>query len=176
MKRRIVGVAAFGVLAFGCSSTPKAPAPAATAAALLEPKSGSTVEGAAVFTEQADGRVALKLDVANAPPGKHAVHLHVNGDCSAPDGASAGGHWNPNGDAHGKWDHAPFHLGDIGNLEVGEDGKGSVTLTTDAWKISGEPNGVVGRSVVVHGGVDDFTSQPAGNAGNRIACGVVRPG
>ncbi len=146
------------------------------ALAVLEPKSGSTVRGAAVFSELGS-RVTLQLYVTDAPPGTHAVHLHDVGDCSAEDGSSAGGHWNPGGQPHGQWGSGEHHLGDIGNLEVGPDGTGTLRLTTDRWAVSGDgstANDVVGRAVVVHSSADDFTSQPAGNAGARIACGVVR--
>jgi Cu-Zn family superoxide dismutase len=107
-------------------------------------------------------------------PGPHAVHIHETGDCSAEDGSSAGGHWNPTGEEHGKWGEHPFHLGDIGNIEVGEDGTGSITLSTDLWSIGdSSDHDVVGKSIVVHAGADDFKSQPSGAAGERIGCGVI---
>jgi len=144
-----------------------------TAIARIEPKSGSELTGTATF-EGGAGEVAFVLEVKNAPPGAHAFHLHEVGDCSAPDGTSAGGHWNPTGVEHGRWGAEPYHLGDIGNLEVGEDGKGSLTLTTDLWSIgTGTESDVVGRAVIVHAGVDDFTTKPTGAAGGRIGCGVI---
>jgi Cu-Zn family superoxide dismutase len=143
------------------------------AVAVLAGIGGSAVTGTATFTTQ-DGAVTLQLDLQNAPPGNHAVHLHEFGDCSAADGKSAGGHWNPTGVDHGEWGVDPFHLGDIGNFSVGEDGKGYVQLTTDLWSIhSGGDNDVVGRAVIVHAGQDDMTSQPSGAAGGRIGCGVI---
>ncbi len=151
-----------------------APAPAATA--VLAAKSGSTVTGTATFTIGTDKKMTVKVSVAHAPPGIHAVHVHINGDCSSADGNSAGGHWNPTTDQHGQWGGAHFHLGDIGNMTVAADGTGSVTLTTDKWTAGGNgaTTDVVGHSIVVHGGVDDFTTQPTGNAGSRIACGVIK--
>jgi Cu-Zn family superoxide dismutase len=144
-----------------------------TAIARIESKSGSELVGTATF-EGGAGEVALVLEVENAPPGPHAFHLHEVGDCSAPDGTSAGGHWNPTGADHGRWGAEPYHLGDIGNLEVGEDGRGSLTLMTDLWSIgTGTETDVVGRAVVVHAGVDDFMTQPTGAAGGRIGCGVI---
>jgi Cu-Zn family superoxide dismutase len=144
-----------------------------TAMAKLEAKSGSTVDGKASFSEKGK-EVTLVVEVANASPGEHAVHIHETGDCSSPDGKSAGGHWNPMTDQHGKWEMEHHHLGDIGNMNVGADGKGTIKLTTDKWALgSGAPNDPVGKSIVVHGGVDDFKTQPTGNAGNRIACGVI---
>lgn len=144
------------------------------AQAILEAKSGSTVGGQAVFLKTGP-EISMQIDVTNAPPGTHAVHLHVNGDCSADDAQSAGPHWNPGNEQHGHLDHGPAHMGDIGNIEVGDDGHGTLTFTTKDWSAaSGLANDVVGHAVVVHAVKDDFTSQPAGNAGTRIACGVVK--
>jgi Cu-Zn family superoxide dismutase len=139
----------------------------------LEAKSGSTLAGKTTVT--VDGKnVTIKVDVEKAPPGLHAVHIHEFGDCSAPDGKSAGGHYNPTKDAHGDWTKEHHHLGDIGNLEVAQDGKGSLTLTTDKWALGGgAPHDITGRSIIVHEKVDDFTTQPTGNAGGRIACVVL---
>jgi Cu-Zn family superoxide dismutase len=143
----------------------------------IEAKSGSKVKGTANFTDDGKGGIVLRVEVSGATPGEHAVHIHEKGDCSSPDGKSAGDHWNPTHMEHGKWgapgDH--HHLGDIGNLTVTADGKGTLTLETTKWSAgSGTTNDIVGHSVVVHGGVDDFKSQPAGNAGPRIGCGVIK--
>jgi Cu-Zn family superoxide dismutase len=90
------------------------------------------------------------------------------------DGMSAGGHWNPTGAGHGHLGSGAHHAGDIGNMVVGADGTGSLTFSSDEWEVrTGSGSDVLGHAVIVHGGVDDFTSQPAGNAGMRIACGVV---
>ncbi|HEY2745849.1 MAG TPA: superoxide dismutase family protein [Polyangia bacterium] len=146
------------------------------ATANIEAKSGSKLKGKATFSAGDKGAVALRIEVSDAPPGEHAVHIHDKGDCSSPDGKSAGDHWNPTHMEHGKWgatgDH--FHLGDIGNLTVGPDGKGTVTLDTTKWTAGGGGvNDVIGHAIVVHGGVDDFKTQPSGNAGPRIGCGVI---
>ena len=149
------------------------PTPTVKAVARLEAKSDSSLTGSATFVADG-GRVTLTLEVQSTPAGEHAFHLHEIGDCSAADGTSAGGHWNPTGEDHGKWDVQPFHLGDVGNLSVSDDGMGSITLTTDLWSIgTGEANDVVGRSVIVHAAADDFTTQPTGAAGGRIGCGVI---
>jgi Cu-Zn family superoxide dismutase len=156
------------------TATPEAPQ--ARAVARIEARSGSTLGGEAVFAQQG-GNVVLTLTVENAPQGSLAVHLHEKGDCSAPDAMSAGPHWNPTGEMHGQWGHSPYHRGDIGNIEVGPDGKGTLTLTTDLWNIGGDPAGdIVGRSIVVHAKTDDFKTQPTGNAGGRIGCGVIAAG
>ncbi len=143
------------------------------AVAVIESRSDSKVTGTATFHE-ASGKVTLTIAIEGTEPGTHAVHLHDKGDCSAPDATSAGGHWNPSSEAHGKWGAAPFHHGDIGNIEVGADGKGSLKLSSDLWSIGGTPEtDVVGRAVIVHAKADDFTTQPTGNAGGRVGCGVV---
>lgn len=144
------------------------------ATAAIEPKSGSTVTGIAKFT--VDGaKVTVKIDVSGAPPGQHAVHIHEHADCTSMDAETAGGHWNPTNKAHGKWGVEPYHLGDIGNIDVGADGKGSLSLTTDLWTLgSGATNDVVGHSIMVHEKADDFTSQPSGGAGSRFGCGAIK--
>lgn len=157
------------------SVPPREPvAEAVQAVARIEPKSGSSVTGTATFSA-VGGQVTLTLEVQNAPPGEHAFHIHQVGDCSAPDGNSAGGHWNPDDVAHGRWGESPFHLGDVGNLTVGQDGYGSMTLTTDKWSIdTGAPNDILGKSVILHAKADDFSTQPTGAAGGRIGCGVIQ--
>jgi Cu-Zn family superoxide dismutase len=187
-RTRILALGAFVVaaLAVGCrgGGQPSAGSPEAgkaaegarkaSAEAILEARSDSGVTGRATFTTD-EGGVVLRVEVQGLTPGEHAIHLHEFGDCSAPDAMSAGPHWNPTGHDHGLWGQDPFHLGDIGNLVAGEDGKASLVFSTDRWTIGGpaETN-VVGRSVIVHVSADDFTTQPTGNAGGRVACGVVR--
>lgn len=149
---------------------------ARTATAVLQSKSGSTTTGTARF-EARGNEVRLVLNVEGATPGIHAAHLHELGDCSAEDATSAGGHWNPTTDAHGKWEGEHFHLGDIGNIEVGADGRGQIELVTDRWELgTGGPTDVAGHAVIVHTDADDFMTQPTGNAGGRVACGVVTVG
>lgn len=165
-------------LAAGCAGGAATNAPSSTpvaqAIAALEALGGSGVSGAATFTVE-NGAVVLELALAGAAPGEHAVHLHEFGDCSAADGSSAGAHWNPTTAAHGRWGAGAFHLGDIGNVVVGAGGRGTLRLVSEHWALrTGAANDVLGKSVIVHAKVDDFTTQPTGNAGGRIACGVVR--
>lgn len=145
-----------------------------TAVAQMEAKSGSNVSGTVTFTLVDEG-VHLKVDLQGVSPGKHAIHIHEFGDCSAPDGTSAGGHWNPSSEAHGHISETDeFHYGDIGNLNVGEDSTVTFERTIDIWTIGKEAtSNIVGKSVIVHAGEDDFTTQPTGAAGGRIACGVI---
>jgi len=140
----------------------------------IEPRSNSNISGEAVFTEE-DGEVTLTATVSGLTEGQHAIHIHEKADCSAEDGTSAGGHWNPTMEDHGKWGEGEYHRGDIGNFAVDADGNGSITFTTDEWCIGCEDpkKDIVGKSIMIHEGVDDFTSQPAGNAGARVGCGEI---
>lgn len=145
------------------------------AVASLTAKSGSYLRGEAFFVEENENEneIAFGINIENVTPGAHAVHIHENGDCSAADASSAGEHWNPTNEAHGKWGEAPFHLGDIGNIEVGEDGQGTLSLTTDLWTLQSGDHSVLDKAVVVHAGADDFRTQPAGGSGEPIGCGVI---
>jgi len=156
------------------AETAAAETPAVEAMATIEAKSGSGVSGTARFS-YGNGVVTLHLEVAGATPGEHAFHLHETGDCSAADGTSAGGHWNPRQMDHGKLGEGDqFHYGDTGNLTVGEDGSGWAHVMTDLWSIgTGDENDILGKAVIIHAGADDFVSQPTGAAGGRIGCGVI---
>jgi len=134
------------------------------AVATLEPRSGAAVTGEGVFVRQENG-VAFGVYVENAEPGLHAVHIHESGDCTAADASSAGDHWNPTDQDHGRWGDDPFHLGDIGNIDVAEAGAGTLELMTDRWSLTESERNVVGRALVVHREPDDFSTQPAGAAG-----------
>jgi Cu-Zn family superoxide dismutase len=145
------------------------------ARAVIESASGSTLVGEALFTQEKHG-VKMVLTVDHATPGSHAVHLHEKGDCTAPDATSAGGHWNPTEHAHGnRAGGADFHSGDIANIGVGQNGKGRLEVVGHEWTIGGDAKtDVVGKAVIIHANTDDFVSQPAGNAGARVGCGVVQ--
>ena len=141
----------------------------------LESKSGSTAQGSAVFKEE-DGTVTMTAVFEGLEPGMHAIHIHENADCSADDGTSAGGHWNPTKEQHGKWgDAAGYHKGDIGNFEADANGNGTITMPTDEWCIGCEDpmKDILGKGLIVHAGADDFTSQPSGDAGARVSCGGI---
>jgi superoxide dismutase, Cu-Zn family len=102
-----------------------------------------------------------------------AVHLHEHGACGD-SGKEAHGHWNPTNEQHGKWGEGAFHSGDIGNVQLDDKGKGKFTMTSDRWSIGGdEKTNILNRAVIVHSGVDDYKTQPTGNAGSRIGCGVI---
>jgi Cu-Zn family superoxide dismutase len=140
------------------------------AIAVLHSASGSQVTGTVTFTKVGD-TVQVVADVTGLTPGKHGFHIHEFGDCSATDASSAGGHFNPMKKPHGAPDAAERHAGDLGNLEADSTGKAHVELKDSMLKLSGE-NSILGRGVIVHEKVDDW-SQPTGNAGGRLACGVI---
>jgi len=170
MKTMIGGLVAMAVLVAPGAALAKG----AKAEAKLESRSGSMVTGKVTFTQNGN-KVAMKVEVSGLTPGNHAIHLHDKGDCSAPDATSAGGHWNPSAEDHGKWAHAPFHHGDIGNLVADAKGKAELSMESELWTLGdGKPSDVVGHAVIVHAKEDDFTTQPTGNAGGRVACGVIQ--
>lgn len=138
-------------------------------------KSGSDVSGSITLT-QADGMVNMVANLNGLTKGTHAIHIHENGDCSSDDGKSAGGHWNPTDENHGKWGEQMHHSGDIGNLEADDKGNASLSFETDKWCIGCDDmaKNVVGKSFIVHALADDFESQPSGAAGERVACGVIK--
>lgn len=143
----------------------------------MEPKSDSNVAGEVTFTEE-DGKVTMEASFSGLTPGEHAIHIHEKADCSADDGTSTGGHWNPTAEPHGKWGNdTGYHRGDIGNFVADADGNATVEFSTDLWCLSceDETKNIVGKAVIVHQGVDDFTSQPSGAAGARISCtGIIK--
>lgn len=139
----------------------------------------TTVTGDVQFDTQANGKVKMKFEITVPKKANSsvAVHIHENGDCgSMGDMAkAAGGHWNPTNAQHGKWGGSSFHSGDIGNVKLDAEGKGSMEIETDLWTIGGDAKtNILGKSIIVHSGVDDFTSQPAGNSGSRIGCGPIK--
>lgn len=162
------------------AEAPPAAEPASTPAAAprsievpLEAKSGSKLSGKAVLTET-EGGVHIVLTVEGIDPGDHGAHVHEKGDCSSPDGKSAGGHFNPQSKDHGLPGADKRHLGDLGNINIGKDGKGSLDITAPGANLKdGDPQSFVGRAIIVHAKKDDG-GQPVGNAGDRLGCGVIK--
>lgn len=149
--------------------------PAASARVVLAPLQDSGVAGELNF-DVADGGVRIFGTVTGLPAGgQHGFHVHETGDCSAPDGSSAGGHFNPAGAPHGdRHGDGPHHAGDMPNLDVAADGSAAVDQVLAGLEIaSAGANDIVGRAVIVHAQADDYATQPTGNAGGRIACGVI---
>jgi Cu-Zn family superoxide dismutase len=139
--------------------------------AVLHPASGSGVTGIVTFTQTGDS-VVVEAEMKGLTPGKHGFHIHEFGDCSAPDATSAGGHFNPHKADHAAPDAEKRHAGDLGNIEADASGVAKYKYTDSQIKLSG-PDSILGRGVIVHEKEDDLKTQPTGNAGARVACGVI---
>lgn len=147
------------------------PIPSPAAKAVLIPTSGNDVQGVVTFTPSAAG-IIVHADVTGLTPGAHGFHIHETGDCSAPDATSAGGHFNPSEHDHGAPEDAHRHAGDMGNIVADETGHGILEWTDPNMQLSGDKS-IIGRAVIVHADEDDYSTQPTGNAGARVACGVI---
>ena len=171
IKKTLAGIVSSLIVAtvLGGQGTPQT----SRAVANLEPTQGNTAKGTVTF-EETGGKVSATAKVSGLKAGKHGFHIHEKGDCSAPDAASAGGHYNPESKAHGTPDAPEHHTGDLGNVEADAKGDASLSRTYDFLSLSG-PNSIVGKAVIVHIQEDDFKTQPTGNAGARVACGVIQP-
>jgi len=142
------------------------------AVAVLHPTDGNKVSGTVTFTEVADG-VQVHAEIVGLAPGNHGFHVHEFGDCTAADGSSAGGHFNPTNQPHAGPDADARHVGDMGNIEADASGRAKLTYLDHDLSLADSQRSIIGRSVVVHAKADDLKSQPAGNSGTRVACGVV---
>jgi superoxide dismutase, Cu-Zn family len=141
------------------------------AIAVLHPTTGNTVFGTVAFTKAKDGvRVAVRIE--GLPAGPHGFHIHEYGDCSSPDGTSAGGHFNPDNAPHAGPTDKRRHVGDLGNIVADNSGVATLDVIDPMLAFEGK-NSIIGRSVIVHADPDDFTTQPTGGAGARLACGVI---
>lgn len=197
MRYRLIPFTLAGLLLAGCQQAPESGSPATPAAdagtaaagaegnaaaapvatVTLAPTADSQVSGGIQFV-RADGGLRASGRIAGLAPGStHGFHIHENGDCSAPDGSSAGGHFNPGGMDHGRVDAQPHHGGDMPNVEADAAGVALVDgpVSSSVTVGDGGPADILGRAVIVHADPDDYTSQPTGNAGARLACGVIRP-
>src|SRR6266542_4452126 len=117
---------------------------------------------------------ARHFAVSQRVPAPHGFHVHEKGDCTAPDGMSAGGHFNPLGKPHGHYESAERHAGDMPSLVADASGNATLTVTLDTIKVGSGATDVVGKSVIVHKDPDDYKTQPTGNSGARVACGVIK--
>lgn len=150
---------------------------AATATAALQPTAGNETAGELRFAV-VNGRVEVTGTVTGLPAGgTHGFHVHETGDCSAPDATSAGGHFNPGGTPHGRVGQGAHHAGDSDNITAGTDGTAQVNGWLEGVTIGGGgADDIVGKGVIVHKDADDYATQPTGNAGDRLACGVIEAG
>jgi Cu-Zn family superoxide dismutase len=152
----------------GCASSKPAP----MAMAMLSPTTNQTATGMVHFTQNNDGSVDVKVDLTGVPAGVHGFHVHEGNSC-ADDAKAAGGHFNPNQMQHAAPDAQSHHAGDFGNDTADANGEVHTSFTTRSITVTAGASSVVGHAVVLHANADDLTSQPAGNAGARIACGVT---
>ena len=180
-RLQLTAIVASGVLAACASTAPSTPAAAQAAGKStaheaevnLASASGSLVSGHLAIRPMGDG-VHITGEVGGLKPGDtRGFHIHEKGDCSAPDGTSAGGHFNPGARPHGNPEHADHHAGDMPQLIANAAGVATLTAYLDGVSLGDEANGIVGRSVIVHAAPDDFKTQPTGNSGARLACGVI---
>jgi Cu-Zn family superoxide dismutase len=162
-----------GVLVIaGCATMTMAPS-GPSAVALLEATKGNATTGTVNFMQKGD-KVVVTARVSGLAPGAHGFHIHEKGDCSSGDGMSAGGHFNPHGKPHASPAGADRHAGDLPMLQADGSGNAALTVEVDAITVGSGAADVVGRAVIVHKDPDDFTTQPTGNSGARVACGVIR--
>lgn len=143
----------------------------------IQAKSNTKTEGNILFEQKGNnGAVVMTLRVKNLFVGEHAVHIHEKGDCSSADGTSAGGHWNPTKEKHGKWGHGEHHKGDIGNLIADANGTARLTFKTNAWCLGckDDSKNIIGKSIIIHAKADDYKTQPTGDAGGRVGCVEIK--
>lgn len=141
------------------------------AVCVLYPTKGNNVSGTVTF-EKVDGGIKVTADVTGLTPGKHGFHIHEYGDCSAADGKSAGGHFNPDNNKHGGPKDKDRHEGDMGNIDADNSGHAHLEYVDPVLSFEGR-HSIIGHGIIVHQGEDDLKSQPTGNAGARVACGVI---
>jgi len=165
--------AATTLLLIGCATTPPEPL---RATAQLQPTKSNKTFGEATF-EQIGDKVRAVIYVQGLTPGReHGVHVHEVGDCSSGDGMSAKDHFNPYAKPHGHHGSPERHAGDLPSAKADKSGRGKIDVELDVISVKPGPASIVGRGLIVHADPDDYKSQPAGNAGARIACGVIREG
>lgn len=157
----------------GCQSVPSEPL---RATAALQPTKGNKAVGEATFEQVGDKVHVTVLAQGLKPDQAHGLHIHEVGDCSSGDGMSAGGHFNPHGKAHGNPSSASHHAGDLPALQADKKGHASLDAIIDGVTLAPGPASIVGRGLILHADPDDYQTQPTGNSGARIACGVIKAG
>ena len=173
MKKSVMTIIAGSLLAAGCAGMSQEEKEV-TATAQLQPRSGSKVSGNIKFTQIGD-LVRVTGEITGHTKGPKGFHIHEKGDCSDDKGMNTGGHFNPAKHKHGGPYDPEKHAGDLGNISVGADGVAKINFTVGDIKVSKDgPNGIIGRAVIVHAAVDDLNTDPTGNAGGRVACGVIQ--
>lgn len=170
--KSIMTAAVAAAFLIACQTAPTEPP---RANAQLKPTKGNKTFGEATF-EQIGGKVRVVIFVQGLRPGQeHGLHIHEAADCSG-DAMGAKGHFNPHGKPHGQYGSANRHAGDLPSLKANKGGRGNVQVDVDGITVTPGPASIIGRGLVVHADPDDFKTQPHGNAGARIACGVIQAG
>jgi Cu-Zn family superoxide dismutase len=179
-KKYFLGIFVISLVAAGCAQQTEDDMQEETqqkmtnythAIAHIHAKDDQSALGTVTFKKVSEG-VNVVAEISDLEEGKHGFHIHQYGDCSASDFTSAGGHYNPYGLDHGAPTDSVRHMGDMGNLPANVAGEGTIDYVDNIIELNG-PNSIIGRAVIIHSGADDFTSQPSGAAGERIACGVI---
>lgn len=145
------------------------------AVANMKPTQGNAATGTVTFVKKGD-QLLMDARLTGVPPGVHGFHIHEKGDCSAPDAMSAGGHFNPSGTHHGAPNKGEHHGGDLGNITADANGKAELQLSIPISEINvmkNSPASIIGKGLIVHADPDDYKTQPTGNSGKRLACGVI---
>jgi len=172
MKKYLLILAIAGITFWtACTKTEKQIA----MATLTETADSSKKIGTAKFYQMSNGNIKMDLEInfTSRADSNVAVHFHEHGDCGNM-GENTHGHWNPTKEAHGKWGSSGYHSGDIGNIMLDNNGHGGILVVTDRWSVDAtDARNIIGRGIIVHGGTDDYKTQPTGNSGPRIGCGVI---
>ena len=166
----VAGLMALAALS-GCALTGTV---ASRAVAQMEPTQGNKTKGSVEFIQEGD-RVRLVASFSGLTPGLHGFHIHERGDCSAPDAGSAGGHFNPSDAQHGDPMQGKHHVGDLPQLTANAAGEARLEVALSSITLGKGKNNIVGRGLIVHADPDDYKTQPTGNSGARVACGVIKP-
>jgi Cu-Zn family superoxide dismutase len=170
---RLTAIFAAATLLAACQTTPDEPL---RATAALQPTKGSKAFGEVTF-EQVGDKVHVVVFAQGLKPGQdHGFHIHEAGDCSSGDGMSAKGHFNPHGKPHGDPAKPDRHAGDLPSLKADKSGRAKLDVMVDAISIGSGAGNIVGRGMIIHADPDDYKTQPTGNAGARLACGVIKAG
>jgi superoxide dismutase, Cu-Zn family len=170
--KRIIASAAAAVLA-ACQSVPEEPL---RATAALQPTKGNQAFGEATFEQEGDKVRLIVFAQGLKPDAEHGFHIHEAGDCSSGDGMSAKGHFNPRGKPHGDPASGEHHAGDLPALRSGKDGRAKLDVLIDGVSIGPGEASIAGRGLIIHADPDDYKTQPTGNSGARLACGVIKAG
>lgn len=172
MNARFAFTCAAAIALAGCASTATGPA----AVARLEPTRGNATTGTLRFVQVGD-MVRVSGEIRGLKPGaEHGFHIHEKGDCSSGDGMSAGGHFNPGAQPHGHFGHGTHHSGDLPSLRADANGVAMVNFESRTFSVGSGSADIVGRGLIVHRDPDDYTTQPTGNSGPRLACAVIARG